>query len=129
MGELPPPGGSSVYCICLPVCLSVCLRSSLPGKGIRVRRVPRYRVLWLVLWLCSSHSISGGEPICRVLLIKNLPTTASGEPEKVKHAKTPHLSSSSLNRTMMFAGLYSNSEFKSIDAEGKARVPVYYWVG
>ena len=27
--------------------------------------------------------------------------------------------------TMMFAGLYSNLEFKSIEAEGKARAPEY----
>ena len=61
-----------IFCDLFPVsrtllhlfaCLSVCLRSSLPGTGIRVPRVPGYKVLWLR----SSRSISGGESICRVL--------------------------------------------------------------
>ena len=57
--DLLPGSRTSLH---LFACLSVCLRSGQPSTGIRVPRVPGYRVLWLR----SSHRISGGEPICRV---------------------------------------------------------------
>ena len=53
MGELPPPGGSSVYCICLPVCLSVCLSVCAAGSPVRVSGYAGYPGTGYCGWYCG----------------------------------------------------------------------------